>query len=359
MTSPRFTSFHIATLTAILCLVSTASLAHHRPGHNGGPGGDDTCTENCEPITSDPDYYAYWMHSEIEGAWGGGYLGQGVTITVVDDFNSPYDYWGNLENSLDLLRHGEWTLLQAGLIAPSATMVADEFSRGGGVRLASGFNVLNLSYGIYAATGYNVDQLLFGRQEASIISYAENGDAVISKAAGNDATAVGTGNSDGLEDYLATALIGTQSAIFVGALDYNGTVLEGVGTGTLAYYSNYAGSDTAVQEQFLVVGVASGLSRDVDGDGNYIYSWAVGGTGLAGTSFAAPIISGYAAILSSKFSGASPTQVASQLLSTAREDTIFGYDIEIHGQGEASIFRALAPGSIDGFGEYPPLVVNV
>ena len=335
MTSLRFTSFHIATLTAILCLVSTASLAHHRPGHNGGPGGDDTCSEGCETITSDPDYYAYWMHSEIEGAWGGGYLGQGVTITVVDDFNSPYGYWGNLENSLELLRHGEWTLLQAGLIAPSATMVADEFSRGGGVKLASGFNVLNLSYGIYAATDYNVDQLLFGRQEASIIEYAKNGDAVISKAAGNDGIAVGTGNSAGKEDYLATALIGAQSAIFVGALDGNGGVME--------FYSNVAGTDSAVQAQFLVVGVDSGITQEIV-DGFYVYDDT--GTDQAGTSFAAPIVAGYAAILSSKFPGASATVVASQLLTTAREDTIVDYDVEIHGQGEASISLALAPGSI-------------
>ena len=209
------------------------------PGKPGGGGGGSART---------PIYYN-WMHAE-----------------VVDDFNSRYGYWGNLENSQELLRHGEWTLLQASLIAPSATMVEDDFSRGGKVKLANGFNVLNPNYGMYATTGYNVDQLLWGQQEASIISYAKNGQAVFSKAAGNDAVAIGTGNSDGLEDYLATALIGAQSAIFVDALDGNG--------GSLAWYSNYAGSDTTVQSQFLVVGV--------DGDL----------TGLYGTSFAAPIISG-------------------------------------------------------------------
>ena len=48
--------------------------------------------------------------------------------------------------------------------------------------------MLNLSYGMYATTGYNVDQLLWSQQEASIISY-ENGQAVIS-AAGNDSVAL-------------------------------------------------------------------------------------------------------------------------------------------------------------------------
>ena len=291
-----------------------------KPGGGGGGGGED---DGGGGSTRTPIYYN-WMHSDLPGAWnigtGNEYLGQGATITVVDDFSSRYGYWGNLENSQQLLRHGEWTLLEASLIAPSATMAEDDYSRGGKVKLANGFNVLNLSYGMYATTGYNVDQLLWSQQEASIISYAENGQAVISKAAGNDSVAVGTGNSDGLEDYLATALIGAQSAIFVGALDGNG--------GSLAWYSNYAGQDSAVQAQFLVVGV--------DGDL----------TGLYGTSFAAPIISGYAAVLSSKFTSATPTVVASQLLSTAI-DTFAGYNVTIHGQGEASISLALAPLSIE------------
>ena len=35
--------------------------------------------------------------------------------------------------------------------------------------------------------------------------------------------------------------------------------------------------------------------------------------------------------------------VASKLLDTAREDTIAGYNIAIHGQGEACLSCALAP----------------
>jgi hypothetical protein len=35
------------------------------------------------------------------------------------------------------------------------------------------------------------------------------------------------------------------------------------------------------------------------------------------------------------------------LLDSARTDTITGYDVSIHGQGEASITRALAPASIN------------
>jgi subtilisin family serine protease len=68
---------------------------------------------------------------------------------------------------------------------------------------------------------------------------------------------------------------------------------------------------------------------------------------LQGTSSAAPQLSAYAAILGSKFPRASALQVIDQLLDTARTDTIRGYDMQLHGQGEASLSRALAPQSIN------------
>ena len=120
-------------------------------------------------------------------------------------------------------------------------------------------------------------------------------------------------------------LVGRPSAVFVGALAYDGTLAD---PAPLAAYSNFAGSNRTVQAQFLVVGVDSDI------------------TGLSGTSFAAPTVAGYAAILSSKFRNATPNQLAQQLLSTARQDTINGYDVRVHGQGEASLTRALAPRAI-------------
>ena len=69
-------------------------------------------------------------------------------------------------------------------------------------------------------------------------------------------------------------------------------------------------------------------------------------TGLYGTSFAAPIVSGYAAIIGSKFTSANATQITNQLLNTARQDTIASYNASIHGRGEASLTRALAPVAI-------------
>jgi subtilisin family serine protease len=265
-----------------------------------------------------------WMSPEVGQAWNQGYLGKGVTIKVVDDFRSNYGYNGNLTGKTELLRHGEWTLKEASMIAPSATMRAHEFTSAGRVSLNRGRNVLNLSYGMMGKAGYS--SVGWSAQESSIIEYARKGTAVISKAAGNDyGTAVGSPNAGGQLDYLNRDLIGAQSAIFVGALNSNGTSTS---PATMASYSNIAGANTTVQNQFLVVGVEGSK------------------TGLYGTSFASPIVSGYAAIVGSKFTRATPTQITNQLLNTARTDTIAGYSPSVHGRGEASIYRAIAPASI-------------
>ena len=210
------------------------------------------------------------------------------------------------------------------MIAPSARVYAHDWSNSRAVRLQRrGLNTLNLSYSMMAADGFA--SVRWGQREASIINYARDGRAVVVKAAGNDGVAVGAANSAGRVDYLNRDLIGRQSAIFVGALSSHGTPEA---KASMAWYSNTAGSNPIVQNQFLVVGVT--------GDKTSLY----------GTSFAAPIVSGYAAVLGSKFTRATPTQITNQLLSTARKDTVAGYSAAIHGRGEASIARALSPRAI-------------
>lgn len=263
-----------------------------------------------------------WMSTEVGGAWAKGYKGQGVTITVVDDFKSKSLLTGKLGTTRQKLRHGQWTAMEASMIAPLAGVAMQDFTSGTAVKLNSGLNVLNLSYGMMAAAGYTASQIRWSAQESSIISYALNGTAVISKAAGNDGIAVLGKNARSQTDYLNLALKGTKTAIYVGALNTNGTTAA---PATLASYSNTAGTDAAIQKQFLVVGVEGSK------------------TGLYGTSFAAPVITGYAAVLGSKFTSATPVQITNQLLNTARQDTIKGYQVQLHGRGEASLTRALAP----------------
>lgn len=266
-----------------------------------------------------------WMSKEVGTAWDKGYKGQGVTITVVDDFSSASVFNGKLGANTQRLRHGQWTSMEAGMIAPLAGVVNKNYTSGTAVGLNKGLNVLNLSYGLMAPAGYSANQIRWSAQESSIINYAKNGSAVISKAAGNDGVAVLGRNARGLGDYLNLALRGTPTTIYVGALNTNGTTSA---PATVASYSNTAGTDAAIQKNFLVVGV----------DGAK--------TGLYGTSFAAPVVTGYAAILGSKFKTATPVAITNQLLNTARKDTIRGYNVAVHGRGEASLTRALAPVAI-------------
>jgi subtilisin family serine protease len=287
-------------------------------------GGGSICVSAAIPVVKTTQALQNWMSPDVGAAWAAGYKGKGVTITMVDDFSSSSRFSGNFGIGVQTQRHGEWTREEAGMIAPSATIRSKDFSTSWAVSLASGRNVLNLSYGMYANAGYSVNQIWWAPEESSIISYATKGSAVISKAAGNDAVAVGA-VTGGQQDYLDLALIGKQTAIFVGALSTNGTTTN---KAQLAWYSDYAGSNPLVQSHFLVVGV--------EGDK----------TGLYGTSFAAPIISGYAAIIGSKFTSATPLQITNDLLNTARTDTLVNYNPSIYGKGEASLSRALAPVAI-------------
>lgn len=266
-----------------------------------------------------------WMHTDVGAAWDRGYKGQGATITVVDQFNSGSAFSGKLSGTTQQLRHGEWTALEAGMIATEATVVKHDFHLGTAVKLGQGLNVMNLSYGQMARSGYSASQIRWSAQETSLISHAKGGKAVVVKAAGNDGVVLTAKNRAGMVDYLNVSLRGAKTAIFVGALDRNGSTQS---KARLASYSNTPGTDTTLQKQFLVVGVTGST------------------TGLYGTSFAAPVISGYAAVLGSKFTTATPTQITNQLLTTARQDTIAGYSAKLHGRGEASLARALAPKAI-------------
>lgn len=275
-----------------------------------------------------PTYNANWMSSEVKDAWAKGYTGQNVRITVVDDHTTKSgSFQGRLLNDTRVFNtHGGWTSLEAQMVAPGAEVVKHQFVSGAAVALDPvKLDVINASYGMMGVAGQNVANVKFGGTEQSIINAARSGEAVVVKAAGNDGVNMNTKTATGRQDYLAGALTGAQSAIFVGALNKNGTPEA---KATIETYSNRAGTDVNVQKQFLVVGVTRSYTQ------------------LSGTSFGAPIVSGYAAVVGSKFTTASATQIANQLLNTARTDTINGYNVAIHGRGEASLTRALAPVSI-------------
>lgn len=291
-------------------------------------GGGDGSSSVAEAI----GIYYSWMHSEVQEAWSSGFHGQGTMVKIVDAFTESHanqKFSGRLGEVWDFQVHGEWVAEQVNLLAPLADQSSHDFSNTEAVTLQSGrLNIINLSYGMIGDADQNLapySDLVWSLREQSIIHYAENNLALVVKAAGNDGVAVDQINADGEYDYLNIDLIGARSAIFVGALEDHGSVEN---PALLADYSNYAGSSSVVQEQFLVVGVP-GHS-----------------TGLYGTSFAAPAVSAYAAILGSKFTSDDPESIKNRLLETARTDTIMGYSASVHGRGEASLARALSPNAI-------------
>lgn len=289
-------------------------------GRTGTPAAE-TSSSGC-PQNADGTFC--WMNPDIGEAWASGYTGSGVSVTVVDRFTGDEQQIGDLGHGPRWRLHGQWVAQMAGMVAPGANIIELDNSEADSLLLEDGLNVINLSYAVEEPlSGYPLEEPYL--LEESIVDAARAGAAVFTKAAGNDSVAVGTPDVEGRIDFLATDLIGMQSTIFVGALEHNGTPENKAG---LAAYSNYAGSNPEVQNQFLTVGVESDR------------------TGLYGTSLAAPVVAGYAAILGSKFTSATPTQLGNQLLDTARTDTIVNYNAATYGRGEASLSRALAPVSI-------------
>jgi subtilisin family serine protease len=297
----------------------------------GACGGGDEGSPSIifsNPIAFATTYFP-WMNAEIQNAWAAGFFGQGARIVVVDDFQSADTAPANLGLGTSSETHGTWVAQHVEMLSPGADLDRHDFTNSAAITLTAGkLSIVNLSYGMPDSLGPNA-QIAWGPREASALSHA-NGAAIVVKSAGNNSVAVGQAYQNKY-DYLSRDLIGKPTAIFVGALSSHGTPSD---PALLAPYSNYAGADQQVQEMFLVVGVTGG-------------SLGSGGTNLYGTSFAAPQVAGYAAILGSKFPTATPLQITDQLLDTARTDTILGYDIATHGQGEASLSRALAPQSIN------------
>jgi len=259
---------------------------------------------------------AYLYQSpEVWAAWTQGYKGQNTVINIHDGFTTE-----------DGFNHGSWVSWFAATTAPSASVVGHQYGGQAIVGITPNkLNIFNMSYGYYSPTGTGP----LVASTAAIIGYAQKGQAVVTFAAGNDAVPMGgvvtSGSERGKIDIMSVPLAGQPSAIIVGALSTNGTTSK---PASMASYSNTASASPVFQKNFLVVGVDTSAGIP------------------AGTSFAAPIVAGYASILGSKFTTASATAVANQLLNTARTDTVAGYNPAIYGRGEASITRALAPVSI-------------
>jgi len=303
---------------------------------------------------------------DVIAAWNKGWTGKGTNILAIDSYADRATCTSANGNC-----HGVITMMNTDLIAPGAgkfgldftqsggfaTATAIKGSDGGNLAVATNINVANLSFtannswncnngcgiapsnadynaGITAAAQFNSAwvNLLNGSYSVTNLSNLTN--AVITKAAGNNAL-------DSKYDTLTLALINNASTVsrilVVGALDKNGTVAS---PANIASYSNYAGANTAISDRFVMA--------------NGTMPWASGSVKIngsnfgvsSGTSYAAPLVAGYAAIVMQKFPNLDAAKTSNIILDTARTDTLSCHpscSSAIYGKGEASLSRALAP----------------
>ena len=300
-------------------------------------------------------------HTEVLTAWQQGWTGKGVNIMMEDSLFAA---------------HGATTTLLANRYAIASTMYGYNFPTNLGIYNIDGtaatpsaivnIGVVNMSYGANlpyyighaghwtnaelsaAATAYSASAQTHINRITGVVGWTNFNytNAVIVKSAGNDAITAD-------KEPLVKSLVSTNSInsrlLIVGAITNAGFTNA---PATISSYSNTAGSVTSVASRFLVAsgttpfstgdialnGVPIGATTSVDPNGVNL--------GNVGTSYAAPRVAGYVAILRQKFPNLDAINSSSIMLDTARYDTLTCYpncDPAIYGKGEVSLSRALAP----------------
>ena len=319
-----------------------------------------------------------WINGDVQAAWASGWTGKGQKIAILDDFTandkselstttvngvttsvpfthgdlvsliaggsrSSFNFSGNaggedftgtyfldkpiygVAKDAEIYRNDYLTHQGNGLFA---TMQSWSANVGAGGALWRSMTVVNLSLGNRNSASLTQAQWSTNYSAQLAIANATTNvpDAVFVKAAGNEGLSYAAwdiGNS-----VLATSSAYKDKTIIVGALDREG--------GNIASYSNRPGIGStqptiSVRDRFLVA----------DGTG------LVGSNFEQGTSFAAPRVAGYAAIVRHKFSALDAPTTASHLLNTTKWNAAWGAKDAttqaIYGQGEASLSQALAP----------------
>ena len=304
--------------------------------------------------------------SDVIDAYNQGWTGKNVNVLMFDQYN-----WSIGSGVAGGDSHGITTMFIAQRYAMGAKLLGLDYSINlitgkplgtirdfsGSVAAGASMHVINMSFGtnywsIVGRSGSSISQsdiTYVANATRSYVAAINNiidgttpttgfnfGDAVVVKAAGNDSIAA---NLENYANALSANAKVSPRLLIVGALTQAGAVSNPV---SMASYSNYAGTTTLVQNRFLV---ASGTVPFVDG-ALAVDGYAVSSTGNEGTSYAAPRVAGYVAVVRQKFPNLTGARTADLLLATARYDTLSCYPScskAIYGQGEASLTRALAP----------------
>lgn len=335
----------------------------------GGVASSSTClatsagAAGCGPVILPPN-------ADVISAWNQGWTGSGVNILILDFIGTRSDYGG--KSYID--PHPAIVASLAGRYAIGSTVYGANYDTPTNLLTSEGIStslpsptkmgVINASYGTdleevigrrnTSLNPWTTSELTNVRNayligETNYVNSAFNtasgsnlltSDAVISKSAGNDHI---DAQYDLLSYVLSTNPSTSDRTLIVGATNAIGSSTART---SIASYSNVAGTNSAIQDRFLV---ASGQlpfdPTQVSYDGIPI-STLWGNTSIQGTSFAAPRVAGYAAILRQKFPNLTAANTADILLATARYDTLTCYpncDKTIYGRGEASLSHALSP----------------
>ena len=283
--------------------------------------------------------------SDVLAAWNAGWTGKSVNLLTIDGYSTI----GSCNTASTC--HGITTMMISDLVAPGATKYSLDynFSTNGtdinGTSLATltQMKVVNMSFGINLS---GTNALVSALQLVDTGLKVGASQAVLVKSAGNN-SGQDTYSYTAGGDFLVKGLVDNANTVsrllIVGALNKNGTLAS---PATIAYYSNYAGSTTAASNRFVVAnGNAPYANGGVAMNGANISGYNSISANL-GTSYAAPVVAGYAAVVMQKFPNLTAQNTSSIILDTARYDTLTcnpNCDPTIYGKGEASLSRALAP----------------
>ena len=306
--------------------------------------------------------------ADVLAAWNAGWTGLGKNITLLDSYANIASCYDTAETTNKC--HGLHTMLIAGLTAPYASLFALDMNlnsvgkvgnTGSNLTSPINTNVINMSLGFTpcnngcggapttaafatltsSSAGWNNNVVALLNTTSNSFNISNMLNSVVVKSAGN-------ANQDAKYDTTTAALVENASIasrlLVVGALDKNGTASSKANRdkimGTSTYYSNYAGTNTAISDRFVFA-----YGRDPYASSSVAFN----GTGSPvgqGTSYAAPLVAGYAAVVMQKFPNLDAIKTSSIILDTARYNTLACHpncDPAVWGRGEASLSRALAP----------------
>jgi len=264
--------------------------------------------------------------TNARAAWRSGWTGKNVKIGIADDFNSN----GHIDT------HGDWVSIIVQSVSPEANFHYIDMlgtSRAATADQAlqyfedNGYHIINASWGIDRFDQNTGQEYLnFDSDVASLVQGfdqdAENAkQALIIYAAGNSGYYCASKRSE----YCSLEQAEIKALRDAGKTAGEKTIIVGSiadGSDTIANYSIIAGD---LKHDFIVA------HDDVvtSGDG-------------AGTSFAAPRVTGAAALVRHKFPNLTASQLKQVLLQTATDLGAEGVD-EIYGHGKLNVQGALSP----------------